>query len=203
MRTALFGGAFNPIHIAHTRLAENAMHEFAIDRVVFMPTYKSPHKDTTKSVSYTDRLNMCRLASEDNSGFVVSELESKIKGKSYSYITLGMLKDNYPKDELFLIVGADMYMSLLSWKNPEKIFSLSNIITCPRDEDDYSSLREYSAILEEYNCSSFIMKKPIMELSSTMVRDDFEGCYKRGLIDKKVYNYAVSHGLYGVNNNDF
>ena len=196
MNIALFGGAFNPIHIAHTLLAKRAMNEFSVDKVIFMPTYISPHKNTTKSVSYQHRMNMVRLATEDEDNFLVSDYESKIEGNSYSYLTLKHLKKDYPHDKLFLIVGADMYISLLKWKNPQIIFELCDIITCPRDEENYNSLLEYSKILENHSCVSHIMKKPVMMLSSTIIRENPRLSYEKGFLDKKVFDYIIRHNLY-------
>jgi nicotinate-nucleotide adenylyltransferase len=198
MKIALFGGAFNPIHLAHIRLAEYAQKEYSINKVMFMPTFESPHKSTTKSVDYKDRMAMCKLATMNNPDFIVSDIESKIKGKSYSYKTLEVLKSIYPKDKLYLIIGADMYLSLLNWKNPHKIFQLADIITCPRDNEDYNSLCEYSRVLESNGCCSHILRQPIMELSSTLVRNDLSKFYELGLVNKKVYDYAKKHNLYEV-----
>jgi nicotinate-nucleotide adenylyltransferase len=198
MKIALFGGAFNPIHLAHIRLAEYAKAECSIDKVLFMPTYDSPHKSTTKAVPYKDRMEMCRLAVKDNDDFIVSDVESTIKGKSYSYVTLEKLKNIYPNDKLYLIIGADMYLSLLNWKNPERIFQLSDIITCPRDNGDYNSILEYSKHLKSFGCCSHILKEPIMDLSSTLIRNNLSKYYELGLVDKKVYDYAVKHNLYEV-----
>lgn len=196
MNIALFGGAFNPIHIAHTLLAKRAMNEFYIDKVIFMPTYISPHKNTTKSVSYQHRINMVHLATDDEENFIVSDYESKIEGNSYSYLTLEHLKKKYPNDKLFLIIGADMYVSLLQWKNPEIIFNLCDIITCPRDEENYNSLLEYSKILENNSCVSHIMKNPVMMLSSTLIRENPRLSYEKGFLNKKVFDYIIEHNLY-------
>ncbi|MGN1132130.1 MAG: nicotinate (nicotinamide) nucleotide adenylyltransferase [Ruminococcus sp.] len=198
MNIALFGGAFNPIHKAHILLAERAMEEFDIDRTILMPTYISPHKNTTARVSYNHRMAMCRLASKDDSRFIVSDLESHIEGKSYSYKTLSILKEQYNDDNLFMIIGADMYMSLLSWKNPQQIFDLASIITCPRDNDDYNSLLEYSKVLKKEGCSSYILKEPIMQLSSTYIRENVSLASKQDFIDKSVYEYIEKNKLYGV-----
>lgn len=198
MNIALFGGAFNPIHKAHILLAERAMDEFCIDKTILMPTFISPHKDTTSGVSYIHRLAMCNLATKGDNRFIVSDLESHIKGKSYSYKTLSILKEEYKEDKLFMIIGADMYMSLLKWKNPKEIFSLASIITCPRDNDDYNSLSEYSKVLKKEGCSSFILKEPIMQLSSTYIRENVSLANKQDYLDKSVYEYIAKNGLYGV-----
>lgn len=196
MNIAVFGGAFNPIHTGHVMLAERVVQECKIDKVIFIPTYISPHKETTKSVSYIDRMNMCELATCDKSSFVVSDIESKIAGKSYSYITLQKLKETYSEDKLFLIVGADMYLSLMSWKKPETIFRLCDIITCPRDEGNYNSLLEYSYILKDKGCKTHILKEPIIKLSSTYIRENPVRAYDKGFINPKVFDYIKKHGLY-------
>ncbi len=198
MKIAVFGGAFNPIHIAHINLVKEAVKNFHMDKVIFMPTFESPHKDTTKSVSFKDRLNMCRLATCNYDTFEVSDLESRIKGKSYSYITLGMLKEIYPDDTLYMIVGADMYLSIMRWKNPEEIFRLANIFTCPRDEGDYETLLKYSRTLSKYGCRTSMLTSPIMQLSSTMIRNNPERAFKKGWLNKNVYNYIKEHKLYEV-----
>lgn len=198
MNIAVLGGAFNPIHNAHTGLAEKVLQNFDIDKVIFIPTFISPHKDTTKSVSFEDRCNMCLLACEDNSDFVVSDIESKIEGASYTYKTLLKLKEIYPDDKFFLIVGADMYLYFLKWKCPEKLFELAEIITCPRDEDDYNSLLEYYELLKEYGCKTHFLKEPIMVLSSTMVRENPELSFKKGYLKNNVYKYIKQHKLYEV-----
>ena len=198
MNIALYGGAFNPIHTAHILLAKEVVNTFDIQKVLFMPTFQSPHKDTTKSVSYEDRMNMCSLAVGNDSSFEVSDLESKIVGKSYSYITLNRLKEIYPKDNLYMIIGADMYLTLLEWKNPLEIFRLANIITSPRDDGDYKTLLDYSKELSSYGCKTLMLTSPIMELSSTMIRENPKKAYESGYINKAVYDYIKEHNLYGV-----
>ena len=198
MNIALFGGAFNPIHKAHILLAQKAMEEFSIDKTILMPTFVSPHKDTTSGVSYVHRVAMCKLASKSDSRFIVSDLESHIEGKSYSYKTLSILREEYKNDNLFMIIGADMYMSLLRWKNPQEIFSLASIITCPRDNDNYNSLLKYSRVLKKEGCDSYILKEPIMQLSSTYIRENVSLANKQDYLDKSVYEYILKNKLYGV-----
>ena len=136
MNIAIFGGAFNPIHKAHTTLAENVLKECNVEKVIFIPTFISPHKSMQYAVPFEHRVNMCKIATKDN-------------------------------DNLFLVTGADMYLTFLQWKNPDEIFSLATLITCPRDDGDYNSLVEYSKVLEQHNGKSIILKEPIMELSPT------------------------------------
>lgn len=199
MNIALFGGAFNPIHKAHTTLAEKVLKECNIDRVIFMPTFISPHKSMEFAVPFQHRVNMCKIATKSNDKFFVSTLEENFNGKSYTFQTLRELKVLYPNDNLFLVTGADMYLTFLQWKNPDEIFKLATLITCPRDDDDFKSLIEYSKVIENHNGKSIILREPIMDLSSTLVREDVKEAYLKDLIDKEVYEYIKINNLYGVN----
>lgn len=198
MNIALFGGAFNPIHKAHTTLAENVLSECDIDQVIFMPTFISPHKSMEFAVPFQHRVNMCKIATKDNDKFFVSTLEENFNGKSYTFQTLKELKKIYPNDNLFLVTGADMYLTFLQWKNPDEIFRLATLITCPRDDGDFKSLIEYSKVIEKHNGKSIILKEPIMDLSSTLVREDVKDAYMNNLIDQEVYEYIKDNNLYGV-----
>ncbi|MFQ9784942.1 MAG: nicotinate-nicotinamide nucleotide adenylyltransferase [Ruminococcus sp.] len=87
MNIAIFGGAFNPIHKAHTTLAENVLKECNVEKVIFRPTFISPHKSMQYAVPFEHRVNMCKIATKDNDNFIVSTLEENFKGKSYTYRT--------------------------------------------------------------------------------------------------------------------
>ena len=102
MNIAIFGGAFNPIHKAHTTLAENVLKECNVEKVIFIPTFISPHKSMQYAVPFEHRVNMCKIATKDNDNFIVSTLEENFKGKGYTYRTLEELKKLYPNDNLFL-----------------------------------------------------------------------------------------------------
>ena len=128
MKTGVFGGTFNPVHKGHIMLAEYCMDSVGLDRIIMIPTAVPPHKISKNLASENDRLNMCELACKGKKNFSVSDIEIKRQGKSYTYETVTQLKEIYPDDHLYTIMGADMFLTLDRWKNPKIIFEKSSII---------------------------------------------------------------------------
>ena len=112
-KTGIIGGTFNPIHNGHILLAVYCKEKLNLDRVIFIPTYTPPHKSDKDLVSEVHRLNMCKIAVQNYVDFSVSDIEIKRKGKSYTFETLTSLKEIYPRDTLYFITGADMFLSLI------------------------------------------------------------------------------------------
>lgn len=197
-RIGIFGGTFNPIHNGHTMLAKYCKDELGLDKVILIPTYKPPHKESNDLANETDRINMCRLACEGYEEFEVSDIEIKRKGKSYSYQTLTSLKEIYYKDDLFFIMGADMFLSLDKWKNPEIIFQKASIIAVPRDISSVCKLEEYyKNVISSMGARAYILPNPVMQVSSTYIRENIENYNTvKDLIDRKVYDYIISNNLY-------
>lgn len=197
-RIGIFGGTFNPIHKGHTMLAKYCMDELKLDKVILIPTYKPPHKESNDLANESDRINMCRLACESYEEFEVSDIEIKRKGKSYSYQTLTSLKEIYCRDDLFFIMGADMFLSLDKWKNPEIIFQKASIIAVPRDISSVGKLEEYyKNVISSMGAKAYILPNPVMQVSSTYIRENIENYNTvKELIDSKVYDYIISNNLY-------
>ena len=112
-RIAMFGGTFNPIHNAHINLALAFIKKLKLDKLLLIPTGVPPHKTDLDIIYGEHRLNMCRLAVQDYKKIEVSDIEVKRGGKSYTADTLRQLKEIYPDSEFFVIMGADMYMTLV------------------------------------------------------------------------------------------
>ena len=139
MRKAIYGGSFNPIHLDHIALCRQIKNEFSLDRVILIPTSKTPLKDNSYLVSDEHRLNMCRLAAADDDFIEVSDIEIQRKGLSYTSDTIAQLKND--EDELFLIVGADMFMTLEKWHDFKYIFENVTVLTIPRGEKPFDLVR--------------------------------------------------------------
>jgi len=132
-RLGILGGTFNPIHIGHLILAEEAIWKLKLDKVIFVPSYMPPHKKVEGSVPAEERLAMVRLAIEDNPAFEVSSIEIDAKSKSYSVDTLKAFKKIYGEDsKLFFLTGSDSLKDLFSWKDIEDIFKLSKFVVAAR-----------------------------------------------------------------------
>ena len=132
MRIGLFGGAFNPFHNGHLKIAKTAIDAQKLDKLIFIPTGNAPHKKET-SISRTDRLNMLNLAIEGEDKMCVSDYEITKDTVSYSADTTEYFKSLYPEDELFFIIGDDSYNQLSSWREPERILKAATLLVFPRE----------------------------------------------------------------------
>ena len=197
MKIAMFGGSFNPPHIGHLQLARKFINKLQLDLLLLIPAYSPPHKSAYDMASPFHRLNMCRLLEKYDEKISVSDMEIKRGGKSYTVDTLSSIIGDYPDSQLFLIVGADMYMSIQGWKNAERIFSMADICTVPRNEDDAFMLEAHSKFLSRFGCRSIILKEKVMTVSSTQVRNAVKcGKAPKELILPEVLSYIRSNGLY-------
>ena len=114
MRIGIYGGAFNPVHKGHIKLAEEVKTKALLDKIIIMPSGQSPHKSSSSLVESEHRLEMCRLAFEGED-YIISDLEIKRQGKSYTVDTVTELKKIYPDDEFYLIMGSDMLLCFHKW----------------------------------------------------------------------------------------
>ena len=195
MKRAIFGGSFNPIHNDHIRLALSFAERFDLDKVMLIPTYVTPLKDNSAIVDGRHRLKMCCLAAADYPRLEVSDIELRRKGTSYTSDTLAHYVDK--GDELYLIVGADMYVTLDKWHDYRYIFDHATILVAPRNELDYHSLEEKYTEFQAENCHTLFLHDGVGPLSSTAVR----AAVKRGesisdMVDTRVEEYIRKHGLY-------
>lgn len=197
MKTAMFGGSFNPIHTGHVQLAHAFLEKPGLDRVIIMPSYVSPHKQTDFSVRPEQKLEMCRLAFEGEELFEVSDIEIKRQGSSFTYLTLEELSERYPDDELYLITGADMFMTIHQWKCPERIFELAVICGVPRNDDDIAVLSAQKEYLDSLGARTEIFDAGVMTVSSTEIRERVrDGRSISGLVPEKVEEYIKANSLY-------
>jgi nicotinate-nucleotide adenylyltransferase len=133
MRIGLFGGTFDPIHWGHLRSAEEVREAYALDRILFIPTAKPPHKRGQTKTSKRDRLAMVRLAVVSNPNFDVSTVEINRPGVSYSIDTLQYFAArNRRKDTYYFILGLDAFREIGTWHNFKQVFSLCNFIVTSR-----------------------------------------------------------------------
>ena len=197
MKIAMFGGSFNPIHNGHIMLANAFQKELSLDKVLIIPTYIPPHKQRDYSVSPQQKLEMCRLAVKDMPFAEVSDIEIKRQGASYTYMTLQELRKIYPHDELYLITGADMFMTIHQWKNPEIIFQLAVICGVPRNDDDISHLQKQSDYLHSLGAKTKILDMNIITVSSTQIRNNVSHNKSiSGMVNPDIENYIIKNNLY-------
>lgn len=198
MRIGIFGGTFNPPHSGHKKLALEMKKAAALDRIIIIPTCLPPHKEGKELAFSADRMAMCRLLfSEDF--FSVSDIEIRREGRSYTYDTLCELKELYPDDELYLIIGSDMLLCFDRWYRFRDILSMAHLAVATR-EDAVSSaaLKEYAENILSLRGEEYILAdvKPF-ECSSTLVREKIKaGESISEFLTEKVERYVKAKGLY-------
>lgn len=211
MKIGVYGGTFDPPHLGHMRAAEAAAEALGLDRLLWVPASVPPHKTLPPgAVPARDRLKMAALAADgvclelNRPGFARADAaELEREGPSYTADTLSQLCRDGGEDELWLLMGTDMFLSLQHWREPERITSLAGVAVFARTEDERpETLERQARLLEErFHARTAIVPLPrVVEVSSTQVRQwlaaDREKA--REQLWCQVYGYILSRGLYGV-----
>jgi len=131
-KIGIFGGTFNPPHIAHLVAAESVRDHLKLEKVLFVPSAIPPHKLNEKIISADFRLEMVNLAVKDFPAFEVCDIELRRGGPSYTIDTIMALKSKFSAGDFFLMIGIDLMRDFYSWKNPEKILDECNVVVMAR-----------------------------------------------------------------------
>lgn len=194
MKTGILGGTFNPPHMGHINAARAAKESLGLDKIVFIPAGIPPHKKIPENTA-TDkqRFEMTLLAAKEV-GAEVSDAEMRRSGRSFTVDTVKWIAEKHPDDELWLIMGTDMFLSFDAWKEPEEIARLAKIAVVPRKQGDAAALEEKGILLrEKLGVEYAVIDTPTIEISSTDIRDyEKFGEY----LPKTVSEYIDRHGLY-------
>lgn len=201
-KIGIMGGTFNPIHHGHLVTAQEALSQFKLDRVIFIPTGNPPHKIENKIAGAEDRYIMTVIATSSNGNFFVSRMEINRKGKSYTIDTVRRLKKQYGTDtQLYFITGADAILEILTWKKTDEIVSLCKFIAATRPGYNLKRLEDLKEKLfrNKMDASSriFVMEIPALSISSTDIRNRIRNNRPIDyLLPEGVSNYILKHGLY-------
>jgi nicotinate-nucleotide adenylyltransferase len=193
MKVALFGGSFNPIHLAHLIIAERVGDSLTLDRVLFMPCAVPALKSGNELATGMHRLEMVRQAIAGNERFEVSDIELQRGGKSYTVETLAALKEQFmlQRSDLFLIIGGDNLQEFQAWRDPEEINRLCRIVVADRPGASYAGR------VPGYVSDLIVIDTPLMYFSSTDIRSRIrESRSIRYLVPEAVERYIVRHKLY-------
>lgn len=197
---AVFGGTFNPPHLAHKRLIDEMNKAVGFDKVLIIPTYVPPHKTAPDLASCQDRLEMCRRTFFEKY-YTVSDMEISRGGKSYSYDTFCSLKKEYPAAKLHLVIGSDMLLSFDKWYRYEDILSMATLCVATRQNDIRSEkLALFATERLHLNCEKgeiIILPAQAFELSSTQIRQLIKD--KKDVspfLEKETLQYIKEEGLY-------
>lgn len=197
MKTILFGGSFDPIHNGHIQLLQAFEEVIQPDRIVLMPAYVSPFKQGRTVTDASHRLAMCRLAFRERSDVIVSDWELRRQGASYTYQTLEMLAESVGNGTIYLITGADMFLSIDRWRCPSVIFRHAVIGSIPRNQDDIRILQQKADYLHAVGARTLLLDTAVMTVSSTEIRQKLRtGDSIASLVPESVAQYIHTHRLY-------
>ena len=195
LRLGIMGGTFDPIHYGHLVTAEEALVQFDLDRVVFMPTGRPVAKSHQQVAPAEERFLMTVVATAPNPDFEVSRLEIDRPGDTYTVDTLEDLQRD-PDAELFFITGADAVWEILKWKDPERVVSLCRFIAATRPGYDLSRFVESEDRRLVAERIEFI-EVPALAISSTDIRQRVaDGRPITYLVPEAVAAYVHKHHLY-------
>ena len=200
-KLGLFGGSFNPIHVGHLTIAEEALKSLGLDRVIFIPSGDPYMKDPGQLAPRELRLEMTRLAVASAADcFEVSDLEIRREGPSYTAETLKEFAAARPGDELFLILGADSLMEIERWRDPARIFALSTVAALTRGGIPLADVNAAAeALRDKYGARIELLPEISIRLSASEIRGWIRGGHAyRHLVTEPVYRFIRAHGLYGA-----
>lgn len=198
LRVGIYGGAFSPIHIGHVEAAKAFMRQMWLDVLFVIPTGLSPHKEMDQSANADDRMEMCRRAFREVEGVIVSDIEIRRVGKSYSIDTIREMSGDDRR--LFMLCGTDMMLTLGEWDDADEIFSRCYPVYIRREEDralDQRIIEKNTAYFEKYGKYVIKLDSPVIDISSTQLRAMIKnGEDASRYIDSEVLSYIEERGLY-------
>ena len=203
MKIGIYGGTFDPIHRGHLTAAKAVRDALGLNKLLLIVDSIPPHKELpADSAGNEDRLAMTELATAELGKWAeVSDIELRRQGKSYTSDTLRELKAMYPDDELWLIVGSDMFLSFHTWHEPEVIASLAGIAAVSRleENEDDAFAAQKKHLEAAYGAHIVTVQNPnVIEVSSTEVREALSRGEGRAYLSDAVYGYIARKHLYGT-----
>ena len=196
MRIGILGGTFNPPHLGHLAIAQEATAQLGLDKVVLMPVFSPPHKALDDDPGPEARYELCHLAVAKDDRFAVSRLELDRGGPSYTVDTLRTIHAGSPGDDLTFIVGGDVAQGLPSWREPEAILELATVAVAEREGIRRQDIAERVSALPGAGRLVFF-DFPRMDVSSSSIRRRVrEGRPIRYLVPDDVARVIGARGYY-------
>jgi nicotinate-nucleotide adenylyltransferase len=199
-RIGIIGGSFDPVHVGHLIVAQDAVERFELNEIVFVPAAIPPHKQHLRQIGADHRLNMLRLATETDLRFSVSDMEAVRGGVSYTYDTVRALRDGRPDVEWVLVVGSDTLVDLHTWYRIDELLELCEVASFLRPgESCVDEIKEKIGLAEPHRTRLLgnLVEAHLIEISSTEIRMRIaEGLGIRYLVPPEVEMYIHEHGLY-------
>ncbi|HNR24324.1 MAG TPA: nicotinate-nucleotide adenylyltransferase [Candidatus Bipolaricaulis anaerobius] len=193
-RTGLFGGTFNPIHIGHLRVAEEAWRQFGLRKAVFIPTGRPPHRAVDEGTPAEARYTMVCLAVEGHPQFSASRIEVDRPGPCYTVDTVATMKELHPEGVAY-IVGADIFARIETWHDWPRLLASCPFIVAPRPGTPPTVFHRPPFDRAQIH----FLDMPLISMSSSEIRRRYRcGLPTEGLVPPAVDQWIRAHGLYGV-----
>ncbi len=193
MNIGIYGGSFNPPHIAHLVVAEAVRDQFELDQVLWIPGYIPPHKTHLRLVDSAHRLAMVELATASNPLFEVSDIEIARKGTSFTIDTVTDLQAKHPEHTYALVIGEDSLLDFMTWHRPADIVDAVELLVYRRP----GRPNESAEALKLFPNRIHFAQAPLLEVSSASLRARIKSDQSiRHLVPDPVFAYIMQHGLY-------
>lgn len=218
LNMGILGGSFDPVHLGHINLAQTVLDFFSLERIYFIPAHQSPHKKAGKA-STADRWKMLELALSEFPHFELDDIEIKREKVSYTIDTLKKIHEKSNDEEYYLILGADAFEQIHTWKNVEKIMQYANMIIGARHGSPWEadsiiaqktplqSLGRMEKIISKRGNAKFKNKEtgktidffecPLLDISSSQAREAIQhGLSVKKMLPSEVEQYIIHQSLY-------
>ena len=197
-RVGIMGGTFDPIHLAHLRMARCALEQKNLGRVLFMPSKLPPHKQDKKVTDEAVRCEMVKLALEGEAGFAFSDFECRREETSYTARTLELLHKAHPEDDFFFILGGDSLAYFGQWYMPGEILRYATVLAVGRGDTPVPVLQKQAeGLMESFGGRIELLTMERLAISSSMIRERIaQGKPVREFLPERVYEYIMRHGCY-------
>lgn len=197
-RIGIMGGTFDPIHYGHLLIAQSAADEFQLERIIFLPTGKSPHKSEGQVTDPAIRCEMVRIAIRENPSFSLSEIEVANSYTNYTYLTLQKFRQMYPGTKLYFIMGEDSLDHLSTWRHPEEICRQASILAAVRSGNQINQVQaKIEQAKKQFGADMYMLHAPAFLISSQEIRERVRtGRSIHYMLPGEVESFISGHSLY-------
>jgi nicotinate-nucleotide adenylyltransferase len=197
MKIGVFGGTFNPPHIAHLVLADEACYQLGLDRLLWVLTPDPPHKRGLPILAISDRLELLAAALASNSSFQLSRVDIDRPPPHYAVDTMFILKERHPEDDLIYLMGGDSLHDLPSWYKPDQFLQACSALGVMRRPGDQVNLTSIERRLPGVTSKVRFIRTPLLEISATSLRERIAQSEPyRYYLPAPVYEIIRERGLY-------